>query len=178
MSLLDGGKNSRCLFGVYMNECMNTDIAAVGRAAWTVVKLKLEMIGMEVFADKLEYYHHPETGKQGVWGRWNHLQEQGVMNASCAFGDNTPCVMYGTRNDSNALESNVNKKLKVGTGMSLPYGALCNYSNNIMTSMCRNMAPMFGFSVVPDQLGEDRQTHHFKRSGSHGAETTGFSSWP
>jgi hypothetical protein len=149
---------------------MNTDNRGIGEAAWWVFKLKLQLMGMSECAIKLDLYHHPTVGKQGVWGRWNQLQEQALFDVS----GKQSIVMRGTCNTSNPIEANMNKKLKNGCGMSLPYMALSTYAQNTMTNLCKNMAPKFGFSVVGDQLGLDRSTHHFKVSGSFGAECTGL----
>ena len=171
--LLDGKKDSCRLFGPLLDECMNHDDCGVGLAAWYMVHLKLKLMGMETCSKHLERYHHPVKGLQGTWGRWNQLQEQ-AEPPYFTGEDNPSLVMYGTCNNANPIEANMNKKLKIGTGMSMPYGALSIACQNVMTNLCRKMAAAFGFSVIGDQLGQCTETHHFKKSGAYGSDVTGI----
>ena len=153
---------------------MNHDDAGVGRAAWYVFMMKAKLVGLESCTDKLQKFHDPEFGLQGVWGRWMHRQEQEVLEDVENEGDQTWEVMYGTCNTSNPIEARINKSIKIGTGTSLPYGALSTKAQNVMTTITRDMAPVFGFSLVGDHIGQNKGTHHFKKSGSFGAEKTGL----
>ena len=135
------------------------------------VLVKCRLLGLETCAVKLEFYHNPEHGRQGVWGRWNQLQEQ-ALPVKAGMKEVPPQVMRGTCNSANPIEAQVNKKLKEGTGASCPYGALTTKAQNILTDQCRDMAAETGFSVVADQLGQDTQSHHYKSSGKFGSEVT------
>ena len=123
------------------------------------------MIGLFQIIEKLNYYHHPRTGQQGMWGCWNQLQE--LEN-----GDQLR-LMHGVCNTANGIEGRMNKALKNATGMSLPFGALCTAAQNCLTSLTRTMAIDFGFSLVLDQLGHCKKSLHNKPSGSFGSEKTG-----
>jgi hypothetical protein len=170
--LLDGKKDSTGLFGALLDECMNHDDEGVGLGAWYMFLSKLKLMGMHTCATHVQHYHHPQSGQQGSWARWNQLQEQAVPPFYTGE-PNPPLVMHGACNTANPIEANMNKKLKIGTGMSLPLGALATAAQNIMTNMCRKMCPSFGFSLVPDQLGQCTETHHFKSSGAFGSDLTG-----
>ena len=163
---LDCEASAQTIFGSLLDECMNTDSAAIGNACWLMIVHKANMIGLFEMMYKLTHYHHPRTGQQGMWGRWNQLQEM-------EEGINEPRLMYGVSNTSNGIEGRMNKALKRATGMSLPFGALCTAAQNCLTSLTRTMATDVGFSVVPDQLGHCTETLHNKSSGSYGAEKTG-----
>jgi hypothetical protein len=166
-TLLDSNKDSASLFGALLNECMNVDDPGVAVAAWYMFTLKCKLMGLDRLVEKINYYHHPITGRQGVWGRSNQVQEQAICDV-CKI-----IVLDGIRLDSNCIEANMNKKLKLGTGKSLPYGALVTAAQLTMTNLDRNQAPTLGFSVVGDQLGQCSESVIAKPCNAFGADTTG-----
>jgi hypothetical protein len=166
-NLLLSKQNATSLFGALLNECMNVDDPGVAKAAWYLFTLKCKLMGLHKLVGKINYYHHPVTGKQGMWGRSNQAQEQAIYNVCRTI------ILHGIRLDSNCIEANMNKKLKLGTGKSLPYGALVTAAQLTMTNLDRNSAARLGFSVVGDQLGQCDESVKNKACCAYGADTTG-----
>ena len=193
--LLEENDTFQRLFGALVEECIQTDCPVLGAAAWAIILRKCEVYGLTGLGEHFERYHNPRTGRQGVWGRWNHVQEEAQPhppdNQSPGATTCVPCessssvesppfrplhtihqVTRGTAGTSNPLEGNMNKKLKIGAGMSLPYGVLTTMAQHVMTALSEDMAAL-EFSVVPDQQGECTRSFHPKQSGPWNTQKTG-----
>lgn len=163
------------LFGNLVDECLQTDCPTIGRAAWALVLQKCDVYELHGLRDHLERYHNPETGRQGVWGRWNHIQQKATMpvnenlvTALTTVGD----VTRGTASTANGIEGSMNKWLASYTKMSLAYGPLITTAQTCMTNLGYKLS-VVGFSVVPDQQGLCTIIQHSKKSGRQGAPQTG-----
>ena len=73
-------------------------------------------------------------------------------------------IAYGSSSTSNAIESRMNKLMKLATGTSHCYGALSTKSQRMLTTLGREMTSVV-FSLVGDEQGECLVTEHRKRSG-------------
>jgi hypothetical protein len=173
-SVLDGPHSYFGLFGQLLDECMQTDCKAWGLLAWSLFRRKAELMGMTEYSEHAERYHHPMTGRQGTWARWNMLQEPALRAAFTAA-----LVIVGTENVSkggastaNGIEGRMNKWLSTGTRTSLPYGPLTTKGAFIMSNLNKELTGI-RFSVVPDQQGECARTFHRKQSGAPGVQKTG-----
>ena len=196
--LLDGTNDYDRILNGLVDICMNTDHPGVGILAWEMVLRKLKLIGMLRFALRLNKFHHPVTGRQGTWGRWNMVLEQALPETMEDMEDNRnycsshatvprttvrprrqarnpTSVIYGTSSTSNPLEGRMNKLMKIATGTSMSYGPLSSKAQNMCTSLSRTMTEIV-FSLVGDQQGECKQTHHRKESGRRGVQKTGVNS--
>jgi hypothetical protein len=162
-------------FARLIDTCMQTDDAKVGKAAWQMVLRKARLyFDSNDAATKLERYHNPVSGRQGVWGRWNMLQE-GAMCAGETVYDAIPhhAVAYGASSTSNAIEGRFNKEIKNGTRMSMAYAPLITKAGKVMTNLGKDLTGV-QFSIIEDQLGSCAKTRHDKMSGPIGTQQTGY----
>jgi hypothetical protein len=130
------------------------------------------MMGMQDFSVHLDRYHNPRTGRQGVWGRWNMVQEQALHPDGSEPDPDIVHVTRGHASTSNGCEGRVNKRIKEGTGQALPLLALVTKAQRIMTNLDQDMTGI-RYSLVADQQGECKKTKHPKQAGAKGAQTTG-----
>jgi hypothetical protein len=165
--ILEGNPNYDTLFGGLVDEAINTDDEQIGLVAWNLFLRKARLLGMDSFAAHMTRYHHPQTGRQGVWGRWNMLQEQAGEPE-----DFSRSVAYGNASTSNGCEGLINKCLKLETKTSLAYGTLIARAQNACSNLGKNLTEV-GFSVISDQQGECLAKKHNKLSGRQGTEKTG-----
>ena len=167
--------NFQTLFASLVDECLQTDCPVVGRATWNLVLLKCDVYELHGLREHFERYHNPCTGRQGVWGRWNHIQQLATacLNASSVESPTTIWdVTRGTASTANGIEGRMNKWISLYTRMSLAFGPLTTYAQNGMTNLSCNLSEV-EFSVVPDQQGECKYTVHSKKSGRPGVQETG-----
>jgi hypothetical protein len=164
------------LFGNLVDECLQTDCPVVGRAAWALVLLKCDVYELHGLRDHLERYHNPCTGRQGVWGRWNHIQQM-AHALGFAEDNDTPTTVWdvtrGSASTANGIEGLMNKWLSMYTRVSLAYGPLTTHAQNCMTNLSYKLTEI-EFSLVPDQQGECLYTAHSKKSGRPGVQETGM----
>jgi hypothetical protein len=174
------------VFGSLVEECIHTDCPEIGRTIWRLVLLKCDLYGLPGLREHFERYHNPVTGRQGVWGRWNHVQEEGLAELQCGecahpavpttehpMGKHTVHdVTRGTAGTSNPLEGRMNKALGVGLNQSWAYGTLVTKAQHVLTNLGKDMANL-GFSLVPDHQGECVRTSHTKKSGRKNSQKTG-----
>jgi hypothetical protein len=171
--VLHGKKDFDQLFGALFDECIQHDDPKVGLMAWSLMIMKMEWMGMKTFALHLIKFHHPVTGRQGAWGRWNNVQEVALadVDEDDIVGTNTK-VVYGSSSTSNPCEARVNKLMKLATGTSMSYGCLCTKAQRMCTSLSRDLTEVV-HSVIGDQQGECKKTGHRKQSGALHAQKTG-----
>jgi hypothetical protein len=88
------------LFGNLVDECMQTDCPVIGRAVWALVLLKCAVYRLDNLANHFERYHNPTTGRQGVWGRWNHVQDKPLVTRDEGPGMSLLCGSSPHNEDS------------------------------------------------------------------------------
>ena len=170
--LLNGEAEYYRLFGGLLDQCMNTDDPKIGLLCWKMLLMKARLLRMEKFAAHIDRFHHPKTGRQGTWGRWNQVQEQAIgRGGPDDYGLDT-AVAYGTTSTSNPLEARMNKLMKIACGTSMSYGALSTKAQFMCTNLSQDMSEL-GFSLVADQQGQCAKAAHRKPSGMPGTQPTG-----
>jgi hypothetical protein len=206
LTLLDGKATFYPLFNRLYDHCIQHDDPYVGLALWNVLIMKLELMRMEDCAAHLQRYHHPVSGRQGIWGRWNNTQEGYLVDDD----------LYDDQNDSDGQSDDtlIYTELDVNSDHPAPVRRFCtptmwivrggpSTSNGIearinklmkmatgtslrygpLTTKAQNMLTSLSkdltgiqFSLVADQQGECVKSQHRKRSGAKTVQQTG--PWP